>query len=145
MPRTKTYKMSLEQAVLHIISKHQVADQATLLSMLAEAGITLTQGTLSRHLSQWSIQKRDGYYQQVIPRDHPLPPYSLHESPPNLILLQTGPRLGMALAIRIDRGKVPGVAGTLAGDDTLMVALAPGSSIPEIRERIEEILGPPTL
>ena len=136
-------RMSLDQAILRLIVSHAVPDQATLLQLLAEEGFKLTQGTLSRRLAKLSVQKREGKYERVIPRDHPLPPYSLLESPPNLLVLQTGPGLGMALAIRVDRTRVPGVAGTLAGEDTLMVAVAKGSTLAEVRAQLENVLGTP--
>jgi len=136
-------RMSLDQAILRLISSHEVPDQATLLALLAHEDFKLTQGTLSRRLSKLSIQKREGRYQRVIPQDHPLPPYSLVESPPNLLVLQTGPGFGMALAIRVDRSVVPGVAGTLAGEDTLFVAVAKDSTLAEVRAQLERVLGVP--
>ena len=42
-----------------------------------------------------------------------MPPYSISEAPPNLLMLQTGPGFGMALGIRVDRSHVEGVAGTI--------------------------------
>jgi transcriptional regulator of arginine metabolism len=135
--------MSLDQAILRLITSHEVPDQATLLELLAKEEFQLTQGTLSRRLSKLSVQKREGRYQRVIPQDHPLPPYSLMEAPPNLLVLQTGPGFGMALAIRVDRSVVPGVAGTLAGEDTLFVAVAKDSSLAEVRAQLERVLGAP--
>lgn len=136
-------RMSLDQAILRLIAHHEVPDQARLLHLLEAEGFKLTQGTLSRRLAKLSVQKRDGHYQRVIPRDHPLPPYAMIESPPNLLVLQTGPGFGMALAIRVDRSLVPGVAGTLAGEDTLFVAVEAGTSLAEVRARLEKVLGPP--
>jgi transcriptional regulator of arginine metabolism len=136
-------KMSLDQTILHLITLQPVPDQASLLRLLAQEGHRLTQGTLSRRLTKLSVQKREGRYQRVIPQDHPMPPYSLTEAPPNLLMLQTGPGLGMALGIRIDRSHVPGVAGTIAGEDTLLIAIARGYELTDVRGRVEKLLGPP--
>jgi transcriptional regulator of arginine metabolism len=135
-------KMSLDQAILTLIAAQEVPDQATLLGLLAKEGFQLTQGTLSRRLARLSVQKREGRYQRVIPHDHPRPPYSFWEAPPNLLMLRTGPGFGMALGIRVDRSDVPGVAGTIAGEDTLLVAVSHGHSLAQVRERLEKILGP---
>jgi transcriptional regulator of arginine metabolism len=135
-------KMSLDQAILTLIAAQEVPDQATLLGLLAKEGFQLTQGTLSRRLARLSVQKREGRYQRVIPHDHPRPPYSVWEAPPNLLMLRTGPGFGMALGIRVDRSDVPGVAGTIAGEDTLLVAVSHGHSLAQVRERLEKILGP---
>jgi len=136
-------KMSLDQAILHLIGLHPIPDQASMLELLAKEGFELTQGTLSRRLAKLSVQKREGRYQRVIPHDHPMPPYSLIESPPNMLVLQTGPGFGMALAIRVDRSNVLGVAGTLAGEDTLIIAIARGHELAEVGARIQKVLGPP--
>jgi transcriptional regulator of arginine metabolism len=136
-------KMSLDQAILRLIGQQEIVDQASMLNFLAHEGFALTQGTLSRRLAKLSVQKREGRYQRVIPHDHPMPPYSLIESPPNMLVLQTGPGFGMALAIRVDRSNVIGVAGTLAGEDTMIIALARGHELGDVRARIEKVLGPP--
>ena len=39
----------------------------------------------------------------------------------NMIVLRTDPGQAQALAIAIDRAQVPDVAGTIAGDDTILV------------------------
>jgi len=134
--------MSLDQAILQLIGVHQVPDQASLLALLGGEGFQLTQGTLSRRLAKLSVQKREGRYQRIVPHDHPMPPYSMIESPPNLLVLQTGPGLGTALGIRLDRSHVPGVAGTLAGEDTLLVVAARGHELADLRTHIEKVLGP---
>jgi len=136
-------KMSLDQAILHLIGVRPIPDQASMLELLAKEGFELTQGTLSRRLAKLSVQKREGRYQRVIPHDHPMPPYTLIESPPNMLVLQTGPGFGMALAIRVDRSNVPGVAGTLAGEDTLIIAITRGHELAEVGARIQQVLGPP--
>ena len=60
-----------------------------------------------------------------------------------MLVLQTGPGFGMAMAIRVDRSNVVGVAGTLAGEDTLIIALARGHELADVRARVEKVLGPP--
>lgn len=134
--------LSLDQAILQLITQHEVPDQATLLRHLGADGFKLTQGTLSRRLAKLNVEKRKGRYQRVIPADHPFPAYNLLESPPNLLVLQTGPGLGMALAIRVDRTQIPGIAGTIAGEDTLLVIAAKGATLDELKERLAQVLGP---
>jgi transcriptional regulator of arginine metabolism len=135
--------LALDQDLLRLLVQHEIPDQATLLRLLAEEGVHITQGTLSRRLQRLCVQKRDGRYRRVLPADHPLPPYTLVESPPNLLVLQAGPGSGMALAIRVDRSHLPGVAGTIAGEDTLFVAVARDATLEEVRLRLEQALGPP--
>ena len=136
-------KPTLDQAILILIERQDVPDQATLIQLLEEQGYRTSQGAVSRRLARLSIQKREGHYRRVVPENHPHPPYQILESPPNLILLRTGPGYGMTLAIRIDRNEVQGVAGTLAGEDTLLVVLGPGAEIAAVRRSLEQLLGPP--
>ncbi|MBI4912943.1 MAG: arginine repressor [Acidobacteria bacterium] len=140
MPKNKP---TLDQAILMLIERQEVPDQATLIALLAQEGFRTSQGTVSRRLTRLSVQKRHGRYQRVVPENHPLPPYRLTLSPPNLLVLKTGPDFAMALAVRIDRTGVEGVAGTLAGLDTLLVITNPGADLEIVRGRIVELLGPP--
>lgn len=137
-------KPTLDQAILMLIERQDVPDQATLIQLLADQGHRTSQGAVSRRLARLSVQKRNGFYRRVVPENHPHPPYRLIESPPNLILLHTGPGYGMTLAIRIDRNEVPGVAGTLAGEDTVLAVLHSGASIADVRIEMEKVLGPPS-
>ena len=137
-------KPTLDQAILMLIERHPVPDQASLIELLAQTGHRTSQGSISRRLARLSVQKRDGSYRRVIPENHPLPAYSLVESPPNLLVLRAGPSFGMALAIRLDRSRIPGIAGTVAGEDTLLVILEAGTTLAEARARIVDILGPPS-
>lgn len=134
--------VAMDQTLLRLVVQNEVPDQATLLDLLAAEGVSITQGTLSRRLQKLSVQKRDGRYQRVVPVDHPLPSYTMHDSPPNMIVLQTGPGFGMVLAVRVDRSNIQGVAGTIAGEDTLFVAIERGTTLEEMRARLEQVLGP---
>jgi transcriptional regulator of arginine metabolism len=136
-------KRAIDQAVLRLISQHAVPDQATLLTLLADEGIKLTQGTLSRRLARLSIRKRSGRYQRVVNTSQPIPPYSVAQSSPNLLVLQTHHGLGQALAMRVDRNSVRGVVGTVAGEDALFIAIHGEVTLQEVQAQVELMLGPP--
>ena len=138
-----TNSLSLDQAIQHVIAHHEIQDQSTFLALLAKEGFHLTQGTLSRRLAKLNIGKWEGRYVRVIPRDLPRPPYSIIESPPNLLVLNTGPGFSVALAIRLDRHAVPGIAGTLAGENTVFVALSGDRPMEEVSRDLVKLLGPP--
>lgn len=137
-------KPTLDQAILMLIERQDVPDQATLIQLLAEQGYRTSQGAISRRMARLSVQKRDGCYRRVVPENHPHPPYQIIPSPPNLLLLRTGPGYGMALAIRIDRNAVQGIAGTIAGEDSLLVVLRPEAVLDEVQLALEQLLGPPS-
>jgi transcriptional regulator of arginine metabolism len=136
-------KKVLDQAIIKLVSRQSVTDQATLIRLLAEEGFNLTQGTLSRRMARLSIRKRGGRYQRVPVGSNPVPGYTFAQSSPNLLILQTHHGHGHALAQHVDRNAVPGIAGTVVSEDSLFIALHAHTSLEEIQAQVEGILGPP--
>lgn len=132
--------MTVDQLILELVETEEVFDQAQLRRLLAERGHRLTQPTLSRHLKKLSVVKRNGRYQLVERDAAERPPFSLVEAPPNLLILKTAPGHAPLLGVLVDRAGIDEVAGTLAGDDTVFIALAPGASPAGVRLRVEEAL-----
>jgi len=138
--------MTLDESILELLEKRAVTDQATLLGLLRRAGHRLTQPTLSRHLQKLGVQKLAGRYQRVEPAPAELPAYAVSVAPPNLVIIRTQPGYAQALAVRVDRRAIEGVVGTLAGDDTVFIAVAPEkklkATIAAVREILEGPAGP---
>ncbi|MCA1798750.1 MAG: hypothetical protein LC632_04625 [Xanthomonadaceae bacterium] len=132
--------MTVDQLILEIIEGETVTDQATLLTMLAGRGRAVTQPTLSRHLKKLSVMKVNGRYQRVERSAPERPEYSLVEAPPNLVILKTAPGHAPLLGVIIDRAGITGIAGSLAGDDTVFIAAAAGTDVAALREEIEAAL-----
>ena len=91
--------------------------------MLFKHGHDLTQPTLSRHLKKLHVQKSEGRYRRVDAPHVALPTFSIVEAPPNLLILRTDPGFASALAVKLDHAEIPGLAGTIAGDDTIFLAV----------------------
>jgi transcriptional regulator of arginine metabolism len=132
--------MTVDQAILRLIEKYEIADQAALLQRLAAQGIELTQSTLSRHLKKLSVQKREGRYQRVETPRLGMPAFQLREAPPNLLVLTTTPGFAQAMAELLDQSQLPAIAGTIAGDNTVFIALADSRALKTVQEEIREIL-----
>lgn len=115
---------SLDQTLLGLLDKQEILDQDTFLQLLTRNGYDLTQSTLSRHLKKLHVQKIDGVYRRLEPSKAALPPFTLAEAPPNLLVLRTQPGFANALALRLDAAGLNGLVGTLAGDDTVFIAVA---------------------
>jgi len=95
----------------------------------------VTQATLSRDIKELGLVKRaaDGAYQR--PNGEAPPRGALEatlrrtareylrgcEVVANLIVLKTDPGRAQILAVDIDRASLPEVAGTIGGDDTILV------------------------
>jgi transcriptional regulator of arginine metabolism len=117
--------MDLDSLILQLLEASPIADQGDLLARLAGAGHELTQSTLSRRLKRLGVQKVHGHYRRVEVGVQALPEVSLSEVPPNLLVLRTAPGFAQALGLTLDADPVPGQMGTLAGDDTVFVAVLP--------------------
>lgn len=139
---TERTPSQFDEALLQLIEEHDIRDQGSLLQALREAGIDVSQPTLSRHLRRLNVVKRRGRY--MVAADNPFraPPCSVREAPPNLLVLKTLPGRAQLLAVLIDQSHLPEVGGTMAGDDTVFVAIAADSTLARTRAALAEILDP---
>lgn len=115
--------MNLDQAIVRLIDDTRVADQAQFLALLKDRGYFLTQPTLSRHLKKLSVMKREGRYQRVETGTAEIPAYTLAQVPPNLLVLKTRPGHAQLVGYRLDSAHITGLTGTVAGDDTVFIAI----------------------
>lgn len=136
-------RKNIDKAILRLVSAHAMPDQATLIEFLGREGFAITQGTLSRRLARLSVRKVGGRYQRVASPSHPVPPYAFAPSMPTLLVLQTQAGMGPVLAQRIDRSTVRGILGTVAGEDSLFIAIQATVPLQEVQDQVEEMLGPP--
>lgn len=131
--------MDLDALILQLLDRAPIADQGDLLTRLAAEGHDLTQSTLSRRLKRLGIQKVQGHYRRVEASVQSLPEVTLREVPPNLLVLRTAPGFAQALGLSLDTDPVPGQMGTLAGDDTVFVAVLP-ERLAEVKAHLARVL-----
>jgi transcriptional regulator of arginine metabolism len=141
-------KASRQRALEALLRSRQVSSQARLLDLLRVQGFDATQATVSRDLEELGATKvraSDGQLVYALPDADPSPEVSrdqlsqvlsmfmLSAVPSgNLVVLRTPPGHAQALASAMDRAGLPDVAGTVAGDDTVLVVCAdrtPGRSM----------------
>ena len=132
--------MTLDEAILRLTEEREVTDQAVFLDLLRREGHKVTQPTLSRHLAKLGVQKLAGRYQRVDPIPTELPAYVVSAAPPNLVIIKTRPGYAQALAVLLDEHAIDGVTGTLAGDDTVFIAVTPEKKMREAVETVRGIL-----
>ncbi|MDQ2069592.1 hypothetical protein [Natronospira bacteriovora] len=133
--------MNTDQHILDLIDNEAIPDQSTLLDRLASRGIHLTQPTLSRHLRKLSIRKQDGRYRVNREPVAMLPRMEITAVPPNLLVLKTDPGHAQMLGLHLDKRQPDGMAGTVAGDDTIFIACEPGTELDTLRERVLAVFG----
>ena len=122
-------------ALAAIIRDHQIASQEQLAAQLGKAGFEVTQATVSRDLEALGAirGKRGGQPAYLIPDSVAS---GLHriiaewvvaaEAAGNLVVVRTRPGSVHVVAAALDEAALRALAGTIAGDDTLFVALRDG-------------------
>lgn len=131
--------MPVDELILQLLEAHPITDQTDLLARLSAEGHELTQSTLSRRLKRLGVQKVQGRYRRVEPGAPAMPEVHLAVVPPNLLVVRTAPGFAQALGLALDRDPVPGQMGTLAGDDTVFVAVLP-ERMEDVRAHLARVL-----
>ena len=122
-------KNMLNDDIIRIIKKG-ASDQQELLEALIDLGHDLTQSSISRKLKQLGVVKVKGKY--VLPKVEEKTIKDIVFIEPNLFVIRTTPGNASAVAAIIDEKLVenpqyPDFGGTIAGDDTIFVAVDVGS------------------
>lgn len=113
--------------ITEIIRSHRVANQAELQERLAAKGMDTTQSSISRDLKKLGVVKVEGFYKtpSIAPGESTMVDrLDAVTAGDNMIVLKTGPGNANRAAVIIDRSSIPGLLGTIAGDDTIFVAVA---------------------
>jgi transcriptional regulator of arginine metabolism len=139
-----TSKAARHARIVAVLAAHPVRSQAELAALLDDAGVHVTQATLSRDLDELGAVKLrtpdGGLPVYVVPEDgSPLTARGATDAPPqrlarligellisaeasaNLVVLRTPPGAAHFLASALDRAGLPEILGTIAGDDTILV------------------------
>jgi len=128
-------KTRRQAAILDVIDASAVSSQEDLRRRLKTRGFSVTQATLSRDLRDLGLVKgtADGAYHRpggepVNPLraaarlDHAVAEYLAGvDRALQLVVLRTGPAQAQPLASAVDVAAIPGVVGTIAGDDTVLM------------------------
>ena len=139
--------------ILDVVEHEAVRSQEQLRQRLTSRGFDVTQATLSRDIKELGLLKRssDGAYQPGS-ADAPsaasaletlgraLAEYLVNIEPvQQLVVLKTGAGQAQLLAIAIDRSRLPEVAGTLAGDDTILIIARDARSAQAVVKQLRDL------
>ncbi len=143
-------KKERQDKIREIINTKHVSTQEELLSYLMAYDLGVTQATISRDMKELNVIKAnlvDGKQKFVVLRSQ----YDAGTSrllnvfaeavisstkAGNLIVINTLPGMAPACASAIDVLNHPDVAGTIAGDDTLFLAVRSGAEVTEVETEI---------
>ena len=145
-------KVNRQTAILDIVEREAITSQEQLRNRLKLRGIEATQATLSRDIRALELVKRsaDGAYIRPAALTTPdaaevtetaISDYlTRHERVELMLVLKTDPGNAQPLALAIDRGRLAEVAGTIAGDDTILVICRTVADAQALQNRLDRLM-----
>ena len=126
-----------QSKILEIIEREPIDTQEQLQQRLQEQGIRCTQATISRDIKQLHLIKEPvGHKLRTIFRESIV---SI-DFAQNIVVIKTMPGLANAAGAALDGMSIPGVVGSLAGDDTALLVMRDTDSARVLCEEIHEML-----
>jgi transcriptional regulator of arginine metabolism len=130
-------KRDRQQKILSLIRAKPIGTQEDLRALLERSGVTATQSSVSRDLEELGVVKHHGHY--TLPRSNGSAArglVSLDQAGESLVIARTTPGLASAVAVEIDAAAIPEIVGTIAGEDTIFIAVRDAKSQ---RDAVKEI------
>ncbi|MGZ8363314.1 MAG: arginine repressor [Caulobacteraceae bacterium] len=152
-PMSKTRRQRL---IADLIRSGAVASQDDVVEQLGREGLAVTQATISRDLAELGAVKvrRDGRSGYALPDD--LDAVALSDArlnrllaewvigaeiAGNLIVLKTPPGSAHLVGSAMDHARWPEIAGTVAGDDTLLLVVRDGFAVADVMVKVKDAAG----
>jgi transcriptional regulator of arginine metabolism len=152
-----TTKSERQHRIGQLLGRHEVTNQSQLVDLLAGEGIHATQATVSRDLEDLGAVKvripggetvyaiPDFEPERIAPEDHlkrMLHEWvvEVHHSGP-IVVLRTPPGCAHVVGSAIDRSGLPGLIGTVAGDDTLLCVASEQLGGAKLAARLRKLAG----
>ena len=126
-----------QRAILELVRERPVHTQHELARALSERGFTATQATVSRDVQELGLVRTGSGYQAGSPVSAVSELVLSMSQVEFLVVVRTPPGTANLVARAIDEAEVPGIAGTVAGDDTILAVLADRQAA----ERLRSFLG----
>lgn len=153
----KIAKQQRQHVIARLLEEGIVSSQTQLVELLAGEGVSATQATVSRDLEELgaitvripggekALALPELPAQQVVPVDHlrrVLGEWVVEIAPAGpLAVIRTPPGCAHVVASALDRAGLDGVVGTVAGDDTIMIAVADEVGVAAVTQSLAELAG----
>ena len=114
-------KSERHTAILEVVNRGSAHTQHEIAQALARRGVKVTQATISRDIQELGLVRSGTRYRNsaALVRELVL---SIELVGP-MAVIRTPPGTANLVARRIDEAALPGIAGTVAGDDTIIAVL----------------------
>jgi transcriptional regulator of arginine metabolism len=142
-----------QSKILELIDREAVSSQEGLRKLLHESGITATQATVSRDLKDLGLVKRAGdgaYVRPGAERGTPAPDERVRRAVATLVrsiervdpmvIVRTDRGQAQGLAEWIDRAQLTEIAGSVAGDDTILLICRGAAAASAIELKLTEMV-----
>lgn len=147
-------KKTRHRKIVELIEKYEVETQEELATYLKEAGFVVTQATVSRDIRELKLSKipsGSGKQKYVVLKQddsHMGDKYirvlrdgfTSMDMAQNILVVKTVSGMAMAVAAALDALKFPEVVGSIAGDDTIMVAVRTVEETQELMDKIHTMI-----
>lgn len=154
---TRLSKNQRQHRIAQLLESEPVGSQARVVELLADGGVEATQATVSRDLEELGAVKvrmpggESVYAIPELPRDQVMPGDQLRRvlgdwvvdlgSSANMVMVRTPPGSAHVVASALDRASLPGILGTVAGDDTILIVTAEPEGGNDVAKRLADLAG----
>jgi transcriptional regulator of arginine metabolism len=126
-------KEDRQRAILELVRERPVQTQQELAQALAARGFSATQATISRDVQELGLVRTGRGYRVGTPVSVASELVLSITQVQFLVVVRTPPGTANLVARAIDESGLDGIAGTLAGDDTIIVVLGNGDAADNLR------------
>ena len=125
-------KAERHSAILELVNRGSAHTQAEIAAALAKRGLRITQATISRDIQELGLVRSGRGYRSSTALGRELV-LSIELVEP-IAVIRTPPGTANLVARRIDESALPGIVGTVAGDDTIIAVLRGRGAARALRE-----------
>ncbi|MCM3627361.1 transcriptional regulator ArgR [Paenibacillus glycanilyticus] len=141
--------------IKELITKNTIETQEELVDALRDAGLQVTQATVSRDMKELMLIKvpaGDGRYKYSLPQDQQrqnpvnklkralIDHFTHIDFTENLVVMKCLPGTANAIGALIDNMEWPEVMGTICGDDTILIICRTKEKSGELVEKLLDLL-----
>lgn len=129
-------KEKRQKKIIELVKENDLSTQEELSLLLEKAGFKVTQATISRDIRELNLMKAslEGRQRYVVPNKEEEGQKGKYvrvlregflslDRAHNLLVLKTVPGMAMAVAAALDHLSIKEIAGCIAGDDTIFLAI----------------------
>lgn len=147
-------KRERQSKILELIQTREIETQEELVELLKDQGFNVTQATVSRDINELQLGKLPGGNGKRIIAVQPSGDVHLNnkyirvlrdgfmsmDNAQNILVVKTVSGMAMAVAASLDALRMKEVVGSIAGDDTIMMAIRTTEEVKNVMDKIREFL-----